>query len=107
MCRRCPGGGRSLRRGIACGIDGDVCWWMMTETIPTQEQVDAIARELAPDVVRIRMRAGVDWSEHPAYHFKVILSDDASRPPRLYEVTKKVRNRVFDGLSLSDSERIP
>jgi hypothetical protein len=38
----------------------------MTSTLPTQEQVDQIARSLALDVVRIRMREERDWADHPA-----------------------------------------
>ncbi|MGA2214082.1 MAG: hypothetical protein ABSH31_12470 [Bryobacteraceae bacterium] len=38
----------------------------MIATLPTQEQVDRIARELAPDVVRIRLNVRHDWSGEPA-----------------------------------------
>ena len=80
----------------------------MTETLPTQEQVDEIARDLAPDVVRIRFQADSDWSGDPALHFKIILSDDAIRSDRLPEVRERVRARLFDDLGLSwSSGRIP
>ncbi len=55
----------------------------MIATLPTQEQVDRIASGLAPDVVHIRFSTGRDWSEHPAFYFRVILSDKASRKERL------------------------
>ena len=61
---------------------------MMTASAPTQEQVDAIAKELAPDVVGIRFKADFDWYGDPALHFKVILSDDASRSVRLLETSQ-------------------
>lgn len=75
----------------------------MIATRPNQEQVDKIARDLAPEVVRIRFNLGQDWSEHPAIYFRVILSDAASRPDRLGNVTGVVSARLFDGLGLSDS----
>jgi hypothetical protein len=34
----------------------------MIATLPTQEQVDRIALDLAPDVVRIRLNIAQDWS---------------------------------------------
>jgi hypothetical protein len=79
----------------------------MIATLPTQGQVDQIARDLAPDVVRIRWQAGQDWSEHPAIYFRIVLSDEASRAERLAEVTGTVSARLFDSLGLSDSDRIP
>ena len=79
----------------------------MTDTIPTQEQVDEIARELAPDVVRIRFTADFDWSGDPALHFKIILADDASRSDRWPDLSERVRARLFDALGLSWSGRIP
>ncbi len=50
----------------------------MIATLPTQEQVDRIAHDLAPDVVRIRLNIAQDWSGDPAIYFRVILSDEAS-----------------------------
>ena len=79
----------------------------MTITFPTQEQVDQIARELAPDVVRIRYSSGQDWSEDPAIYFRVILSDEASRRGRLAEVTGLVRARLIDELRLGEMDHIP
>ena len=79
----------------------------MIATLPTQEQVDQIARDLAPDVVRIRCQVGKDWSEHPAIYFRIVLSDEASRPERLADVTGTVSARLFDSLALSESDRIP
>ena len=79
----------------------------MIDTTPTQEQVDEIARSLAPDVVRIRFNPGIDWSEHPALYFRNILSDEASKSSRLGEVSKRVRSRLESGLGLSWDDRIP
>ncbi|MCU1261205.1 MAG: hypothetical protein JWO80_4090 [Bryobacterales bacterium] len=79
----------------------------MIVTRPNQEHVEQIARELAPDVVRIRFNVGQDWSEHPAIYFRVILSDAASRPDRLANVTGMVSGRIFNELGLSESDLIP
>ena len=79
----------------------------MTASIPTQEDVDRIARELAPDVVRIRFKLGYDWSDDPAIYFRIILSDDASRRERLETVASMVRGRLSDSFDLWESDRLP
>jgi hypothetical protein len=68
----------------------------MIATLPTQAQVDRIARDLAPDVVRIRLNISQDWSNDPAIYFRVILSDEASRGDRLADVAARVRSKLFD-----------
>jgi hypothetical protein len=78
----------------------------MIATLPTQEQVDRIARELAPDVVRIRFKVAKDWSEDPAFYFRVILSDEASRRDRLADVTGLVREKLSDELRLAELDHI-
>ena len=42
----------------------------------------------------IRFKADFDWYGDPALHFKVILSDDASRSVRLLETSQRVREKV-------------
>ena len=79
----------------------------MIAALPTQQDVDRVARELAPDVVRIRFNVAQDWSEHAAIYFRVILSDEASRPERLADITGKVRGRLFDELGLANLDHIP
>jgi hypothetical protein len=79
----------------------------MIATLPTQEQVDRIARDLAPDVVRIRLNIRPDWSGEPALYFRVILSDEASRRERLAEVTGRVRSSLSDELRLASLEHFP
>lgn len=74
----------------------------MIANLPTQEQVDQIAESLAPDVVRIRMRDGLDWADNEALYFYVILSDEASRRERLREVTSHVRRKLDDALGLEN-----
>ncbi len=53
---------------------------------------------LRPDVVRIRHMIGEDSSGQPAIYFRVLLSDRASRPDRLRQVTRKVRNLVYQNI---------
>ena len=79
----------------------------MIATLPTQEQVDRIVQDLAPDVVHIRMRVGHDWSEDPAIYFRVILSDEASRRDRLLEIIQRVRGKVRNELGLDALEHFP
>jgi hypothetical protein len=79
----------------------------MTATIPTQEQVDRIAQELAPDVVRIRLDVHPDWTDDPALYFRVTLSDEASRRRPLLDVTGLVRKKVVDELRLEELEHHP
>jgi hypothetical protein len=79
----------------------------MIAAVPTQEHVDQVARELAPDVVRIRLRIAEDWSGHPAMYFRVILSDEASRKDGLADVTGRVKEKVFDELGLAALAHIP
>jgi len=79
----------------------------MTSTLPTQEQVDRIAAELAPDVVRIRIDIGLDHTDDPAMYFKVTLSDEASRRDRLWEVARRVEAEVKEKLGLDRFEHFP
>jgi hypothetical protein len=78
----------------------------MIATLPTQQQVDGIARELAPDVVRIRINVAQDWSGDPAIYFRVILSDEASRRDRLADVTGLVSEKLSDELRLAELDHI-
>ena len=73
---------------------------LMTATLPTQEQVDRIAQELAPDVVHIRLQMGQDWSYDPAIYFRVVLSDEASQLDRLGKTAKRVRETLYEKLNL-------
>jgi hypothetical protein len=76
-------------------------------TLPTQEQVDQVARSLAPDVVRIRFNVWKDWSEDPAIFFRVILSDEASKRDRLGDVAELVREKLSEELRLDNLEHHP
>jgi hypothetical protein len=80
---------------------------LMTAALPTQEQVDRIARDLAPDVVRIRLDVKPDWTDDPALFFRVTLSDEASRRNPLREITGLVRAKVAEELRLEELDLHP
>ena len=50
--------------------------------------------QLVPEVVRIRYTLGNDWSGEPAVFFRVVLTNDASKRDRLFEVTSRVSSLV-------------
>jgi len=52
-------------------------------------------RALAPDVVRIRYSLSEDWSGAEAVFFRVVLTDEASRPNRLREIANRVKSTIF------------
>jgi len=79
----------------------------MIAALPTQEQADQIARDLAPDVVHIRLSVKPDWNENPAIYFRVTLSDEASRREPLRDVTGLVRAKVAEGLRLEELDHQP
>lgn len=65
-------------------------------------RVKALARKLAPDVVRIRYDIALDSTDKEAIYFRVLLSDDASREERLGEVAGGVRAELSKKLRLDD-----
>ena len=72
----------------------------MTPTLPTQEQVDEVVRELAPDVVRVKLDHEENWFGDPVTRVYVILSDDAVRPERMGDVLRTVSDTLWDRLHL-------
>lgn len=80
---------------------------MTTTTQLTTEQVEQMAKTLAPDVVRIRFNPGQDWDGSPAIFFRVLLSDEVSYSDRLSEVASRVAGQIFDGLGLAEVEATP
>jgi hypothetical protein len=79
----------------------------MIATLPTQERVDRIALDLAPDVVRIRLNIAQDWSGDPALYFRVILSDEASQRDRLAGTAERVREKLSGDLRLDELDHLP
>jgi hypothetical protein len=56
--------------------------------------VDKAARVLAPDVVRIRFSVEDDWSGDESIFFRVVLSDEASKVSRLYDVSQRAQAAI-------------
>jgi hypothetical protein len=65
-------------------------------------RVKAVARKLAPDVVRIRYDIALDSTEKEALYFRILLSDDASREKRLREVADRVESELSKKLKLDE-----
>src|SRR5208337_1775488 len=63
--------------------------------------ISEVVRVLAPDVVHIRYDIGQDWSGDWAIFFRIVLSDDASRTPRLHGVAREVVSRLAERLDFS------
>ena len=78
----------------------------MTASLPTQEQVNEIAREFAPDVVRIKMDIATDWAGDPAVYFRVIVADYVDRE-KLRDVSRRVRERIWTGLRFEELDHFP
>ncbi len=57
-----------------------------------------LERMLGADVVRLRYTIGPNWSDEPAIFFRVLLSDQASRPDRLHEVASRVEAVIQEHL---------
>jgi len=67
-------------------------------------KVDAVAKGLAPDVVRIRFSIDQDWSGDWSIFFRIVLSDRASREARLSETTERATARLSEELNLAESD---
>ncbi len=79
----------------------------MVATRWDEQQIQDIAREFAPDVVRVRVNYGEDWEGEPLVAFHVILSDNASVREKLRVVAQRVRSRFSDELGLWQSVYTP
>ena len=69
--------------------------------------VAVVERELAPEVVHIRYEIGTDWSEDPAIYFRILLSDEASKENRLYQIAALARSRLQETLGLDTLGLLP
>ena len=69
--------------------------------------ISEVVKLLAPDVVHIRYDIAQDWSGDWAIFFRVVLSDEASKPPRLREVASEVVWRLADRLDFSSMGLFP
>lgn len=53
-----------------------------------------VERKLGKDVVRLRYNVHENWSGEPAIYFQVLLTDQASKPPRLHKTASRIRNMI-------------
>jgi hypothetical protein len=60
-----------------------------------EEAVQRAENALKPEIVRIRYSLGNDWTDDPSIFFRILLSDDASRPNRLQEVAERVTQHII------------
>ena len=71
---------------------------MTREHIP--QQVEAIAEEFSPDVVRIEWDIGEDWADIESLLFLIVVSDaSANNRGGLFEMTQAVKHRLHEAFS--------
>ena len=80
---------------------------MIAELKDLDQKVQETAMKFPGEVVRIRYSTGHDWNGDPAIFFRVLLSDAASRPATLADVTGRVGSELFDHLQLAESDYTP
>ena len=66
--------------------------------------MDRVARELAPDVLRIKMLRTRDHFDHPMLEFLVLLADESSTPDKLHALAQRAEEKVTEELRLDDLE---
>lgn len=71
------------------------------------EVAERVAEELRPDVLRIRCSVGEDWSGDPAVFFRIVLSDNASKPGRLSGVTRRVTEKLVSAVQPAELGLLP
>ncbi len=57
--------------------------------------VERAAKALSADVVRIRFDLEDDWTGNPSLFFKIVITDQASRPEKLREVSQRVTRKIM------------
>jgi hypothetical protein len=58
--------------------------------------IDKAAAALAPDVVKVRHTLTTDSTSSAAIFFRVLLSNRASKPDRLYETTERITAKILE-----------
>ena len=58
--------------------------------------IQEVAKAFTPDVVRIRYALKSDSTGSEAIFFRVLLSDRASRPDRLFETAERITAKILD-----------
>ena len=55
-----------------------------------ENEIERAEQKLGPEVVRVRHNVGPDTSGEPAIHFRIVLTDAASREETLAEVADRI-----------------
>ncbi len=79
---------------------------LMRSPVVNEAEIDRrikeVARNLAPDVVRIRYAITLDSTGEEAIFFRVLLSDEASREKRLAKVTERIESELLAAIPLDE-----
>jgi len=68
----------------------------LANTVKLDAGVNRAARALAGDVVHVYYDFGFDWIGDPSIFFKVVLTDQASRPGKLRDVAQRVTLKLMN-----------
>jgi hypothetical protein len=63
-----------------------------------RELQHAVTKLSSKEVVRVRYSIGLDSTGDPAIFFRIVLTDSASKPGALADVTNRVSGTLFDEL---------
>jgi hypothetical protein len=61
-----------------------------------EEAVRRAETALRPDVVLIRYSMGSDWTGDPSIFFRILITDEASKPVRLQQVAQRIADRLIN-----------
>ncbi len=64
--------------------------------------IEQVRQEFYPDVQLIRYEFGHDWSGQWAINFRVLLSDEASKPNNLRDIAPRVAWRMSEKLDMPE-----
>lgn len=62
------------------------------------EAVEEVVAKLGPDVVRVRYNFEPDSTGDPGVFFRVLLTDDAAKPDRLFAITREIQHAIVWGI---------
>jgi len=79
----------------------------MVTTHFDEKQIEQIAKEFEPEVVRVPVRYGEDFDGEPSVNFYVILSDEAARRERLRVIAREIEERFSEELDVWKSPYFP
>jgi hypothetical protein len=64
--------------------------------------VEEAERALAPDVIRIMYSYSLDWAGSESLFFRIILSDAASSPKTLREITQHIIATILQAIEVEE-----